>query len=283
MSAPITLAASVVVFKRELEQKQLSIEDVMRACADLGIPALEVRDEEGLGLPPADAPAAELARACERLRLLSSGIGVELIVASGASLGLEADCPRLLRAIDAAHSLGSPVVRVFLPKLATWHVGADFDHSVVQPLEPGLRAADAAGVLLCVENTSSPEGSVSRIMGFVDQVESQLGLSIGMTLDTGNCLMNEQDGDPRQAAKLAGRRVRYVHLKDVRCDMDSNLKDCAPGFGSIDFRSFFGELNAGCFQGYACFEFDGAGEGLVWLGNALSKEVYNADNHGCGA
>ena len=56
MSAPITLAASVVVFKRELEQKQLSIEDVMRACADLGIPALEVRDEEGLGLPPADAP-----------------------------------------------------------------------------------------------------------------------------------------------------------------------------------------------------------------------------------
>lgn len=283
MSAPITLAASVVVFRRELEQEQLSIEDVMRACADLGISALEVRDEEWLGLPPVDAPVAELARACERLRLLSSSIGVRLIVASGASLGLQADCTRLLRAIDAAHSLGSPVVRVFLPKLATWHVGADFDHSVVEPLEQVLRAASAAGVLLCVENTSSPEGSVSRIVSFIDQVESQLGLSIGMTLDTGNCLMNEQDGDPTQAVKLAGRRVRYVHLKDVRCDMGSNPTDCAPGFGSVDFRSFFAELNAGCFRGYACFEFDGAGEGLAWLGNALSKEVYHADNHGCGA
>jgi len=283
MSAPIALAASVVVFKRELERKQLGIEDVMRACADLGILALEVRDEEWLGLPPADAPAVELARACDRLKLLSSSIGVRLIVASGASLGLEAHCPRLFRAIDAAQSLGSPVVRVFLPKLATWHVGADFDHSVVKPIEPVLRAANATGVLLCVENTSSPEGSVGRIVSFIDQVESQLGLSIGMTLDTGNCLMNEQDGDPTQAVKLAGRRVRYVHLKDVRCDMDSNLKDCAPGFGSVDFGSFFGELNAGDFSGYACFEFDGAGEGLVWLGNALSKEVYHADNHGCGA
>jgi hypothetical protein len=36
MNASIELAASVVVFKQELEQARLSIEDVIWICADYG-------------------------------------------------------------------------------------------------------------------------------------------------------------------------------------------------------------------------------------------------------
>jgi sugar phosphate isomerase/epimerase len=271
MNASIELAASVVVFKQELEQARLSIEDVIWICADYGIQALEVRDEERFGLPPTDVPAAEFNETYERLKLLSTDSDVSLIVASGASLCEEADCPRLLRAITGAKSLGSPVVRVFLSELAEWQTGENLNRNVIERLEPILEAAESSGVLLCVENTSGPEGSVNRVVNFIDQVEFQLGIVLGMTLDTGNCVMNEEEGSPAQVAKLAGGRVKYVHLKDVCPDENLNMRDCAPGSGSVNFRSVFDELKAGGYCGYACFEFDGVGEGLNWLRKALSK------------
>lgn len=271
MNGSIELAASVVVFNQELKRERLSIEDVMRICADCGIRALEVRDEEWFGLPPVDVSATEFDEACKRLKLLSTSSDVRLIVASGASLGEEADCPRLLRAITSAKSLGSPIVRVFLSELAEWQTGENIGRDVMERLEPILKEANSSGVLLCIENTSETEGSVSRVVDFIDQVESQLGIVLGMTLDTGNCVMNEEDGSPAQVTKLAGGRVKYVHLKDVCPDENSNLRDCAPGSGSVEFRSVFDELKAGGYCGYACFEFDGGGEGLDWLRKALSK------------
>jgi hypothetical protein len=72
MNGSIELAASVVVFNQELKRERLSIEDVMRICADCGIRALEVRDEEWFGLPPVDVSATEFDEACKRLKLLST-------------------------------------------------------------------------------------------------------------------------------------------------------------------------------------------------------------------
>jgi sugar phosphate isomerase/epimerase len=195
----------------------------------MGIQALEVRDEERFGLPPTDVPAAEFNETYERLKLLSTDSDVSLIVASGASLCEEADCPRLLRAITGAKSLGSPVVRVFLSELAEWQTGENLNRNVIERLEPILEAAESSGVLLCVENTSGPEGSVNRVVNFIDQVEFQLGIVLGMTLDTGNCVMNEEEGSPAQVAKLAGGRVKYVHLKDVCPRRELKHEGLCPG------------------------------------------------------
>lgn len=269
MSSGIILATSVVVFKQELEQERLSIGGVMRICADLGIRALEIRDEANLGLGGMDVQGEQLREVCKELESLSSDLGVNLIVASGAALGSEGDYARLLKAIECATSLSSPIVRVFPPASAESSSHRDFGCPEIKRLEPILRTAESSGVLLCVENTSAPEGSIHRIADLVDSVESQLGVSLGITFDTGNCVMNDMDGSALDAMRTAGSRVRYVHLKDVRRDEDLSLTDCGPGTGIVDFGAVFSELARNSFRGYACFEFGGAGEGFMALEKAL--------------
>jgi inosose dehydratase len=91
---------------------------------------------------------------------------------------------------------------------------------------------------------------------------------VGLLVDTGHLLIG--GSDPIQALRDWGRRVNYVHIKDVRLDvLRGVVRDhlgaieawrrgifCELGTGDVDLDGFFRELLTAGYEGWICVEQD---------------------------
>src|SRR5262249_48241025 len=91
---------------------------------------------------------------------------------------------------------------------------------------------------------------------------------IGICLDTGHHAYS--DGNPREALKKHGKRIRYVHLKDLNADVARRVhKEVLDfysavragifppiGSGSVDIRGFLDDLKASGYEGWIVVEQD---------------------------
>lgn len=110
---------------------------------------------------------------------------------------------------------------------------------------------------------------------------------VGLLLDTGHFLYG--GGDPREALRRYGRRVRYLHFKDLSLTRLEEARSRGLSFhdavafgvftelgqGDVDFPGLLKDLGALGYEGWACVEQDIVpGTGIVPLESARRSREY---------
>lgn len=170
-------------------------------------------------------------------------LGLRVTYASFATLyGGDADTKAgLLRDIDHARALGSPLLRVFR--------GAGDDETIAREV---LAAAEAAGVKLALENFVTAPGN--RLTDVVATVEALDSPALGVNVDVGNYVKNGQD--PVTAVAALAPWTIYSHFKDVREGADGQIATY-PGNGFVDLPAVLAALDPDVPFG---FEYPGEGD-----------------------
>ena len=135
--------------------------------------------------------------------------------------------------------------------------------------EPLLCCLSAPGALVDFSWLAAPaEDSIARVPGIERLSESVDADLLGLCLDTVHYYYG--GGDPVDAVRKYGSRIRHLHLKDVRPDvLDEVRRDgvdfleavrrgvfCELGEGAIDFSYIISALTAEGFNGWAIVEQD---------------------------
>lgn len=168
--------------------------------------------------------------------------------------GQEEQLALLERAIELAEYFGTNLIRIF----AFWKLGAagaPVDAAtfaeIVAALEPAVRRAEAAGVVLGLENEHA------CILG--------TGVQAGMALDAlpspalravwdpGNAFHAGERPYPDGYAALRGR-IAHVHVKDAERGPDGAPRWAMIGKGEIDYRGQFAALAADGYNGALSLE-----------------------------
>lgn len=231
--------------------REYELKDVFTACNEIGITDVEIdagwlledsRNKIDLDASPEDIEALlQLAKDHDvRVAALGAGAAVAL---HGDTVHDNSD--EIIRVIDLADTLGSPVIRVF-----TEH---DFSHSKHYVL-PTDRVTDALydalgvafniigqyaqekNVLVGIENHGGSSATGASLKKLLDMVPFQ---SVGVTFDPANFAIAGED--PYQALRLLEDRIVYTHWKDIH-HTDKGLGYCAFGNGEIDWPPIISKI-----------------------------------------
>jgi len=174
-------------------------------------------------------------------RVAASGVKIASLGAAG-YIG-HPGSERLLRnRIDLAVRLGVPLFNVAC--------GPKVDAAVACPLlrDAGVYARQQ-GVRLALETWSELTLNAETCLRTLRETEPA---DLGINLDTGNVLLGNPempaDALPEEIRKI-GKRLAYVHLKDVRRKPGGAPVTVVLGQGEIDFRDVFAACHALGFHG----------------------------------
>jgi sugar phosphate isomerase/epimerase len=141
-------------------------------------------------------------------------------------------------------------------------------HSSTAELADSLRRigslAAERGIRLAVENMHTKRGPTLRT---VSEIIDVLGPSVGVCLDVGHAIFNDQS--PAAEAYAAGRQLLNTHIHDSDgVGADPHL---VPGDGVADWPSFLGALGAIGYSGPYVLEIDGGPNPLGRLTTAVTR------------
>lgn len=211
-----------------------------------------------------DPFAADAARELARVRRRLSGLGLSVVVETGARFLLD---PRrkheptllsedrarridfLLGALDIAAELGAPVVSLWSGVRPAHLAPGEAWDRLLDGLAPVLDTAADRGVRLGFE----PEpGMLVDTIAAWERLAAEVDdhPALGITLDIGHC----QCLEPRPPAACVRRvadRLVHVHIEDMRRGVHEHL---GFGAGEIDFPPVLGELAAIGYRGLVAVE-----------------------------
>jgi sugar phosphate isomerase/epimerase len=155
---------------------------------------------------------------------------------------------RFLKSVEAAERVGARQVVLHSPynawfgnnRLARPNYAEDLLATIQEILGPVVRAAEARGVTLVIENIVDVDPAHRRAM-----VESFGSKAIALSIDTGHAqIAHVQTGAPPVDffVRDAGDRLAHVHLQDVDGHADRHW---APGEGEVPWRAVFRALADG--------------------------------------
>lgn len=169
----------------------------------------------------------------------------------------------LKRCIDGAVELGAPVLRVFS---GDENPEVSYDDGLKLILE-GFAAcvphAQAAGIVMALENHGVFAGRSDQVNGIIGAVGSPY---LRATVDTANFLF--VDEDPLEAVRRTAPYAAWVHFKDYRaCQPDDPgawptlagryYAGSALGEGAVPLRAIAPALEAAGYDGCLSIEFEG--------------------------
>ncbi len=90
------------------------------------------------------------------------------------------------------------------------------------------------------------------LVAFLEELKAP---NVAVNFDPANMILYDK-GDPIEALRLLGKRVKSCHVKDAnRTKVPGNWGDEVPvGTGQVDWPKFFQTLSQIGFDGYCCFE-----------------------------
>lgn len=246
MAGNRSVLISVMQFEDALKSGALTVFDVIERAEGLGVDGVELRRELWPNWQP------ELVEA----RRQADAAGLLIAYATHATL-FSTDAATLRGDIDAAATLGSPIIRFFPGQLP-----AEDD---ADGWAGGQAIADYAaqkGVVIALENYArTPGGTLAEIQTALARIPSLM-----TNFDMGNYSLHSQDV-PAAVAALAGRIV-YSHLKD----QTGNPADAPTvlGAGVLPLGDIFAALDALPQEILYCFEFRGGDDALARIEQALA-------------
>jgi len=220
-------------YEKRLRAGEMSVLDLAPIAAKVGAQGVEYRTVYWRDVD------TELPAVVQQL----ADLGLKATYASFATLygaGTE-EREGLLRDIQHARMLGSPLLRVFR--------GGGGDDTGARE---ALAAARAAGVRLALENfVKSPGNRLADVLGTVEELDSP---ALGVNVDVGNYVKNGQD--PVTAIAVLAPWTVYCHFKDVREGTDGPVATY-PGNGFVDLAAVLAALHPDVPFG---FEYPGEGD-----------------------
>jgi 3-oxoisoapionate decarboxylase len=207
-----------------------TVEDLLSMAAGYGLASVEF---PLMMLPNLDASSLAM------LRARAQALGVTLIADSAV-----VDVPTLERYIPAAGALGIRTMRVMLSGIlegARTTIEGGWDahlNEMIARLKYLRPLAERHKVVLAPENHQ--DATSAELVHVCNEVGGEY---IGVTLDAVNPLAVGEE--PLAFARLLGKRIVNVHLKDYRIYSTSSgyrLVRCALGEGILDLRGLFAIL-----------------------------------------
>ena len=173
---------------------------------------------------------------------------------------------QLLRDIEDARALGSPLLRVNLGPRPDPGKESLVREGAIRAIEHATRG----GIALALENNARPPGE--QLSEIREALAAFNAPALGTNIDFANYVTCNQD--PIAAIQALAARIIYVHAKDaVRAG--AGWKSVSLGAGGLPLREIFAALDATGARFLLCFEFPGEGDpdGAIARSKAWLEQV----------
>jgi fructoselysine 3-epimerase len=134
------------------------------------------------------------------------------------------------QAMALANRLGAPVVTITTGQPLSGEPAEILRARLLAGLEHVVHAADLAGVDVAIEPEPGQfietSAALKELLDEVDHPRLGANLDIGHVWCAGD--------DPAEAVRLLGKRIRHLHLEDIK---DRRHWHLIPGLGEIDFKA----------------------------------------------
>jgi sugar phosphate isomerase/epimerase len=230
---------------------------VLRFANDFALDGIELRSIEGKAfkdLTPEEI--ANIAQQCRDAGVAVCGCATPVFKCPvDSSEDIAAHTELFRRSLDAAHTLGAGIVRVFTFLRRETRTNADDIRRAAEAFPKLIEIARGSGVVIGVENEASCLiGSGTEMRDFLAHLPVDPQLRV--VWDPCNVLYLEGTNDPvHDDFPLIADRVGHVHLKDARREGDRPADTCVElGTGQIDFAAQLSQLRSRGYDGWITLE-----------------------------
>jgi sugar phosphate isomerase/epimerase len=230
-------------FRKQLEDKSMSYDDLVRLAVDL--------DVDGLDLTVYWFPSTEdtfllpLRRLAYRNAVEIYSISVRTDMCKPPGDAHDKQAAELRKWVDVANKLGASHIRVFggtIPKGSTEEQAAGW---VTEMLKAAAPYAGSKGIILGLENHGGITEKASTIVGIVKAVDSPW---VGVNLDTGNFNRNSY----AQIAEILPYAVNAQFKTHIRDENGQSVPS--------DWRRIIGMFRESGYRGYFALEYEDKGD-----------------------
>ncbi len=258
----IKLSCNLYSFNAPLTQGDMTLEEVIQYCADLGFDAVDPTAYYFTGYPevPADAYLYKIKQKAFLLGLDISGTGVRNDFTLPEAEEWQAHIALVRQWIEVAAKLGAPVVRIFAGKEIS---GGYSDEQVLQRVVEGIKTCVAygkqKGVMIVLQNHNEFLKTAAQVLHIREQVNSDW---FGLNVDIGSL----RQGDPYEEIMIL---APYACTWQIKEKVYRNGKEEA-----VDLKKIVAILQKTGYRGYIPLETLGAGDPKVKMASFLEKVRY---------
>ena len=231
--------------------------DVLRFAADFKLDGIEVRSLFGRAFK--DLTFEDLTTIAKTAR----DAGLAIAGAASPVFKCNLDAPDEIaahvelfkRSVDAAHALGTDIVRVFAFLRRSHPATSDDLKRAASHFSKLLDIVRGTNIRIGIENEAScVVGNGAETAEFWKHLPASP--QFGVVWDPCNCIYLEGANDPIRGDYAAvAEHVAHVHIKDAARDgTKSALKCCELGKGTLDFPSHLRELKSRGYRGWIALE-----------------------------
>ncbi|MEM7131457.1 MAG: sugar phosphate isomerase/epimerase family protein [Chloroflexota bacterium] len=235
------LLISVAQYEDELKSDECTVFDVIETAHRLGADGVELRRETWINWQ------GEL----EKARARGQELGLLVTYATHVTLFSEDEAGQeVLRGdIDAASTLGSPILRVFQGPAPASDDAPQWDAA-----RKVISYAATKDVIVALENyVGMPGGTLAEITRVLRLIDAP---ALGTNIDIGN--YHARNEDIVNAIRTVGSRAVSAHIKDKAAD--PNEPPTYLGAGVLPLAAILAELDKLPQPIICCFEFRGGGD-----------------------
>ncbi|WP_020597160.1 sugar phosphate isomerase/epimerase family protein [Spirosoma panaciterrae] len=221
----VRLSCNLYSFNEPLMSRQMTLDDVLTYCAELGFDAVDPTGYyfPGYPTPPSDAYLYQIKQKAFRLGLDISGTGVRNDFTLPDPVRRKAEVDLVMKWTDVAARLGAPVVRVFAglgKELPAQYNRDEVTGWVVESIRACTDYAARQGVMIVLQNHADFIQTADHVLDIIRKVDSSW---LAVNLDIGSFKV----GDPYvQIARVAPyaatwqlKENLFVDGKEVRTDL----------------------------------------------------------------
>jgi sugar phosphate isomerase/epimerase len=247
-SPKIKLSCNLYSFNAALRGGEMTLEQAIDFCAELGFDAVDPTGYyfPGHPAPPTDAYVHSVKRRAFRNGLDVSGTGVRNDFTVPAAAKREADVAHVGRWVEVAAKLGAPVLRVFDGRGETQGPSrGQMTDWVVEAFRACVAHGERHGVVIAYQNHDELLKTADEVLALRQRVASDW---FGLNVDIGSL----RTGDPyEEIARLAPFACTWQIKESLyRRGLDEKT----------DLRRVFAILRAAGYRGYAPLETLGPGD-----------------------
>lgn len=259
--ARIKTSCNLYSFNGPLTRGEMTLDQVIEFCADLGFEAVDPTGYyfAGYPAPATDAEIYRIKSLAFRCGVAISGTGVRNDFAVPDAGKRAADVAHIARWVDVAAKLGAPVLRVFDGRvMPEGHSKAEVFEWIVSGIQSSVTIGEARGVAIVLQNHHDALKDADDFLEIRRRIPSPW---FGLNVDIGSLRMT---GDPyREIARLAPhaytwqvKELVYRNNVEERVDLRQvvrilrdvgyrgyvPIETLGPGDAREKVRRFFGEF-----------------------------------------
>jgi sugar phosphate isomerase/epimerase len=247
--ARIKTSCNLYSFNGPLTRGEMTLDEVIEFCADLGFDAVDPTGYyfAGYPTPATDDEVYRIKSLAFRCGVAISGTGVRNDFAVPDAARRAADVAHIARWVDVAAKLGAPVLRVFDGRaMPAGHSKAEVFEWVVAGLQASVTVGAARGVAIVLQNHNDALKDADDFLEIRRRIPSPW---FGLNVDIGSLRMTS---DPyREIARLAPHAYTW-QVKELV--YRNNVEE------RVDLRRVVGILHEVGYRGYVPIETLGPGD-----------------------